>query len=81
MCLFFGDVVALLLNLLLLFPLKHNARVDNYVIVLWVLIDPVYCLDFDGDSSTQDNRKLGSVWDLVVYVLHTPKLSESSMEH
>jgi len=40
-CLFFGDVVALLLNLSLLLPLQRNPKVDNYVIVLttgyWVL--------------------------------------------
>jgi MFS-type transporter involved in bile tolerance (Atg22 family) len=39
--LFFGDVVALLLNLSLLLPLKRNPKADNYVIVLttgyWVL--------------------------------------------
>ncbi|KAN0137282.1 Autophagy-related protein 22-like protein [Lactarius tabidus] len=39
--LFLGDVVALLLNLSVLLPLKRNPKVDNYVIVLttgyWVL--------------------------------------------
>ncbi|KAF8261785.1 autophagy-related protein 22-like protein [Lactarius quietus] len=40
-CFFFGDVVALLLNLSLLLALSHNSKVDNYVIILttgyWVL--------------------------------------------
>ncbi|KAF8261789.1 MFS general substrate transporter [Lactarius quietus] len=40
-CLFFGDVVALSLNLSMLLPLNHNPKVDNYVIILttgyWVM--------------------------------------------